>query len=63
MAARQNSQKLVNKVSFASGEGKADRLFLGYLKDSYSERASGHVITVYNNFANGHSGGSTIESG
>lgn len=52
-------KRQVKKVTLISGEGKADRNFLNYLKTLYCARDSGHVIHVYQNNAPGHAGGSS----
>lgn len=51
----------VRKVILISGEGKADRNFLLYLKKLYCARDSDPVIKVHQNDSPGHSGGSSIE--
>lgn len=61
MAASRKSKLQVANTSFVSGEGKADRLFLEYLKSLYTSRDSGHKITVHKNNKTSHSGGSTID--
>jgi len=48
-----------NKTSFITGEGIADRIFLTYLKDLYTERSIGHRITVHQASNPNISGGSS----
>ena len=48
-------------TSLASGEGKADRQFLTYLKDCYAQRDFQHAIHIHSNYKDGHGGGSSID--
>lgn len=50
------------KCTLISGEGKADRLFLEYLKGLYQTRESTNIVQVYKNNKDGHSGGSSIDT-
>lgn len=51
-----------NKCTLISGEGKADRLFLEYLKRLYQNRDSTNIVQVYKNNKDGHSGGSSVDT-
>ena len=49
------------KTSIASGEGKADKIFLTYLKKLYGSRQAQHHIDIPSNNNDGHTGGSSVD--
>lgn len=55
------NKRTQNKSSIASGEGKADKIFLTHLKKLYGSRQAKHSIDIPSNNTDGHTGGSSVD--